>query len=83
MKVAYFYKIIDIILISLLILSSGGLLFVFNRNICYAIFLGILLLAVFFSKKKLKTREVNSALGMKEKIVLDTEIPIRAKLRTR
>ena len=62
MKVAYFYKIIDAILISLLILSSGGLLFVFNRNICYAIFLGILLLAVFFSKDKLKTREVNSAL---------------------
>jgi hypothetical protein len=62
MKVAYFYKIIDAILISLLVLSSGGLLFVFNRNICYAIFLGILLLAVFFSKDKLKTREVNSAL---------------------
>jgi len=27
-------------------------------------------------------REVDSALGMKEKIVLDTEVPIRAKLRT-
>ncbi len=62
MKVTYFYKITDIILISLLILSSGGLLFVFNRNICYAIFLGALLLAVLFSKDKLKTREVNSAL---------------------
>ena len=62
MKVAYFYKIIDIILISLLVLSSGGLLFVFNRNICYAIFLGVLLLAVLFSKDKFKTREVNSAL---------------------
>jgi len=62
MKVTYFYKITDIILISLLILSSGGLLFVFNRNICYAIFLGALLLAVLFSKDKLKTREVYSAL---------------------
>ena len=62
MKVTYFYKITDIILISLLILSSGGLLFVFNRNICYAIFLGTLLLAVLFSKDKLKTREVYSAL---------------------
>ena len=62
MKVAYFYKIIDTILISFLVLSSGGLLFVFNRNICYAIFLGVLLLAVLFSKDKFKTREVNSAL---------------------
>ena len=62
MKVAYFYKIIDTILISLLVLSSGGLLFVFNRNICYAIFLGVLLLAVLFSRDKFKTREVNSAL---------------------
>ena len=62
MKVTYFYKITDIILILLLILSSGGLLFVFNRNICYAIFLGALLLAVLFSKDKLKTREVYSAL---------------------
>ena len=62
MKVTYFYKITDIILISLLILSSGGLLFVFNRNICYAIFLGVLLLAVLFSKDKFKTTEVNSAL---------------------
>ena len=62
MKVTYFYKITDIILISLLILSSGGLLFVFNRNLCYAIFLGALLLAVLFSKDKLKTREVYSAL---------------------
>ena len=62
MKVTYFYKITDIILISLLILSSGGLLFVFNRNICYAIFLGVLLLAVLFSKDKFNTREVNSAL---------------------
>ena len=62
MKVAYFYKIIDTILISLLVLSSGGLLFVFNRNICYAIFLGVLLLAVLFSKDKFKTKEVNSAL---------------------
>ena len=82
MKVAYFYKIIDTILISFLVLSSGGLLFVFNRNICYAIFLGVLLLAVLFSKDKFKVREVNSALGMREKIVLDTEVPIRAKLRT-
>ena len=62
MKVAYFYKIIDTILISLLVLSSGGLLFVFNRNIRYAIFLGVLLLAVLFSKDKFKTKEVNSAL---------------------
>ena len=62
MKVAYFYKIIEIILISFLVLSSGGLLFVFNRNICYAIFLGVLLLAVLFSKDKFKAREVNSAL---------------------
>ena len=62
MKVAYFYKIIDTILISFLVLSSGGLLFVFNRNICYAIFLGVLLLAVLFSKDKFNTREVNSAL---------------------
>lgn len=62
MKITYFYKIIDAILISLLVLSSGGLLFVFNRNICYAIFLGVLLLAVLFSKDRFKAREVNSVL---------------------
>ena len=62
MKITYFYKIIDAILISLLVLSSGGLLFVFNRNICYAIFLGVLLLAVLFSKDRFKAREINSVL---------------------
>tara|TARA_B100000586_G_scaffold237469_1_gene188798 strand:- start:224 stop:1486 length:1263 start_codon:yes stop_codon:yes gene_type:complete len=62
MKVTYFYKIIDAILISLLVLSSGGLLFVFNRNICYAIFLGVLLLAVLFSKDRFKVKEINSVL---------------------
>ena len=62
MKITYFYKIIDAILISLLVLSSGGLLFVFNRNICYAIFLGVLLLAVLFSKERFKAMEINSVL---------------------
>jgi len=62
MKITYFYKIIDAILISLLVLSSGGLLFVFNRNICYAIFLGVLLLAILFSKDRFKAREINSIL---------------------
>ena len=62
MKITYFYKIIDAILISLLVLSSGGLLFVFNRNICYAIFLGVLLLAVLFSKERFKVMEINSVL---------------------
>lgn len=62
MKVTYFYKIIDAILISLLVLSSGGLLFVFNRNICYAIFLGVLLLAVLLSKDRFKVKEINSVL---------------------
>ncbi len=62
MKVTYFYKIIDAILILLLVLSSGGLLFVFNRNICYAIFLGVLLLAVLLSKDRFKVKEINSVL---------------------
>ena len=62
MKVTYFYKIIDAILISFLVLSSGGLLFVFNRNICYAIFLGVLLLAILLSKDRFKVKEINSVL---------------------
>lgn len=62
MKFSYFYKIIDFSIILLLVLSAGSLLFVFNRNICYAIFLALLFLAFIFSRKKLRTREVNSAL---------------------
>mgnify|MGYP007026196442 FL=1 len=62
MKLSYFYKIIDFSIILLLVLSAGSLLFVFNRNICYAIFLALLFLAFIFSRKKLRTREVNSAL---------------------
>ena len=62
MKLSYFYKIIDFSIILLLVLSAGSLLFVFNRNICYAIFLALLFLAFIFSRKKLRAREVNSAL---------------------
>lgn len=39
-------KLLDLVLITLLILSTGGLLFVFNRNICYGVFIFLLIATI-------------------------------------
>ena len=44
-------NIIDTILVLLLVLSTGGLLFVYNRNLCYGIFIGVLFLGIISGKK--------------------------------
>ncbi|MEE2953724.1 MAG: O-antigen ligase family protein [Bacteroidota bacterium] len=44
-------NIIDTILVLLLVSSTGGLLFVYNRNLCYFIFLGVLLGGIIFGKR--------------------------------
>lgn len=44
-------KIIDHIIVFMLIMSTGGLLFVFNRNVMYLVFVALLILTIFFSNK--------------------------------
>jgi len=46
----------------LLVFSSGGLLFVFNRNIMYAVFAFVLAIAFLFTGKKIKTTFFNQSL---------------------
>jgi len=48
-------NIIDNVIVFMLIMSTGGLLFIFNRNLMYAIFIGILIFTVTFSSKIKKT----------------------------
>ena len=62
MKYSFIKKIIDSTIILLLIFSSGGLLFVFNRNTCYLIFLGLLVFSFIFIGKSLKSSVINAAL---------------------
>ena len=51
---------IDVIFMLMLILSTGGLLFVFNRNIASTLFLGFLLFVLIFMEDKWKKTKVNS-----------------------
>ncbi len=62
MKISNAYNIMDFMIVSLLILSTGGLLFVFNRNLCYAIFVFVLLFAILLSRNKYTTRDVTAAI---------------------
>jgi hypothetical protein len=55
-------KILDSIILLLLIMSSGGMLFVFNRNVMYYLFLGILVLAFVLNLNFLKKKIINSAI---------------------
>ena len=56
------HKVIDNLIVMLLIFSSGGLLFVFNRNMTYGVFIGLLLFALLFFGKALKTNVINTSL---------------------
>ena len=51
-------KIIDNIIVFMLVMSTGGLLFVFNRNLMYIIFTSFLFGALFFSRKKINKKNV-------------------------
>ena len=53
---------IDVIFMLMLILSTGGLLFVFNRNIASVLFLGFILFLLIFIEDKWKKTIVNSIL---------------------
>lgn len=55
-------KIIDNIIVFMLVMSTGGLLFVFNRNLSYLVFFCILILAYIFFGKKLNSSVVNSSI---------------------
>lgn len=55
-------KFIDNLIVFMLIMSTGGLLFVFNRNILFLVFFGILIFAYIFMGEKLNRNFLNSSL---------------------
>ena len=55
-------KIIDNIIVFMLIMSTGGLLFVFNRNLMYLIFTVLLVGTLIFSKNKFNRKLFNTLL---------------------
>lgn len=65
------HKAIDNLLLFMLVLSTGGLLFVFNRNISYAAFYLLLFIAFFLLGKKLNKNLFNaSLLGLSTLLIL-------------
>ena len=55
-------KFIDNLIVFMLVMSSGGLLFVFNRNLMYLIFTVLLVGALIFSKNKFNRKLFNTLL---------------------
>ena len=55
-------KVIDTLIVFLLVMSTGGLLFVFNRNNMYLLFSCVLIAAIFFSNNQFKRRLFNSSI---------------------
>ena len=47
---------IDSVIVTLLILSTGGLIFVFNRNLMHAIYFGFIAIVLITSKSKSKKK---------------------------
>jgi len=47
-------KFIDNLIVFMLVMSTGGLLFVFNRNEMYGLFFIFIFIAIFFTSKKIK-----------------------------
>ena len=58
----YKQKVIDTLIVFLLVMSTGGLLFVFNRNNMYLLFSCVLITAIFFSRNPLKRKLFNSSI---------------------
>ena len=61
MQYPFKHRLIDNLIVMLLVFSSGGLLFVFNRNIMYSIFFLLLIAAFIFTGKKIKKSIFNVA----------------------
>jgi len=55
-------KFLDNLIVFMLVMSSGGLLFVFNRNLSYGIFLAILSISYFLLSKKIHKISFNSSI---------------------
>ena len=56
-------KFTDNILVLLLVFTGGGLLFVFNRNVMYYIFLALLVGVILMNSYKLKRQLLNSVIS--------------------
>ncbi len=55
-------KLLDNLIVFMLVMSSGGLLFVFNRNLSYVIFVIILSVSYFFLGRKILKINFNSSM---------------------
>lgn len=55
-------KLIDTLLMFFLVMSAGGLLFVFNRNFMSILFFGVLIFSILFFGNKLKKSLVHSSI---------------------
>jgi hypothetical protein len=55
-------KFLDNLIVFMLVMSSGGLLFVFNRNLSYGIFLAILFISYFLMSNKIHKISFNSSI---------------------
>ena len=55
-------KFIDNLIVFMLVMSSGGLLFVFNRNTMFALFFIFIFIAIFFASKKINKNIFNALL---------------------
>ena len=62
MRYTILHRVFDDLIMILLVFSTGGLLFVFNRNDSYFFLLGILLFTLIFLGSRLKTKLLNSSL---------------------
>jgi energy-coupling factor transporter transmembrane protein EcfT len=56
-------KFTDNILVLFLVFTGGGLLFVFNRNVMYYIFLALLVGVILMNSYKLKRQLLNSVIS--------------------
>jgi len=54
MRFLQIHKIIDSLIVFMLIMSTGGLLFVFNRNTMYILFISLIIFALLFTYKSIK-----------------------------
>ena len=52
-------KFIDNLIVFMLVMSSGGLLFVFNRNTMFGLFFIFIFIAIFFASKKINKNIFN------------------------
>ena len=55
-------KFLDSLIVFMLVMSSGGLLFVFNRNLLYGVFVAILSASYFLMKNKILKINFNSSI---------------------